>query len=235
MFLYNTQTCGKHLDPDQWKKACSPIFDRGVISFDVGQSYSPSKALSVQDGDGGIPHPSHLGGLLEKDNMRHLPNHPLLARWHQSRSCCRSYQELLKSQGRQGPRSVHSAHDSLFLVLSSTILLCLGQAGFFRFAAYTIGDAESWHNYAACRQLVYGDFEGATQCYLKALDIDPRSAQIEVKGREAKRRTNSNHTSPWSDEPFFWIRSARRWPISFPNVPCTSYVSSIPSLRGPRR
>lgn len=56
----------------------------------------------------------------------------------------------------------------------------LSQAGFFRFAAYNINDAESWHNYAACRQLVYGDFDGASECYLKAIQIDPKNAHIQV-------------------------------------------------------
>eukprot|EP00904_Undaria_pinnatifida_P002822 jgi/Undpi1/12540/HiC_scaffold_6.g02209.m1 len=56
----------------------------------------------------------------------------------------------------------------------------LAEAGFFRFAAYHVNDAESWHNYAACRQLVYGDFDGATECYLKAIECDPNNAKAQM-------------------------------------------------------
>lgn len=54
------------------------------------------------------------------------------------------------------------------------------KAGFFRYAAYTLNDAESWHNYAACRQLVYGDFEGASEYYVKAIELNPKDANIQV-------------------------------------------------------
>ncbi|CAM9584654.1 unnamed protein product [Laminaria digitata] len=56
----------------------------------------------------------------------------------------------------------------------------LAEAGFFRFAAYRMNDGESWHNYAACRQLVYGDFRGATECYLKAIEIDPKNSKAQA-------------------------------------------------------
>lgn len=55
------------------------------------------------------------------------------------------------------------------------------QAGFFRFAAYNINDSESWHNYAACRQLAYGDYAGASECYLKAIEINPRDSTLQVR------------------------------------------------------
>lgn len=56
------------------------------------------------------------------------------------------------------------------------------QAGFFRFAAYNINDSESWHNYAACRQLAYGDYAGASEGYLKALEINPKDPKLQVRG-----------------------------------------------------
>lgn len=55
------------------------------------------------------------------------------------------------------------------------------QAGFFRFAAYNINDSESWHNYAACRQLAYGDYDGASECYLKAIEINPKDSNLQVR------------------------------------------------------
>lgn len=55
------------------------------------------------------------------------------------------------------------------------------QAGFFRFAAYNMNDAESWHNYAACRQLVYGDLCAASEYYLKAIQINPKDVNIQVR------------------------------------------------------
>lgn len=54
------------------------------------------------------------------------------------------------------------------------------QAGFFRFAAYNINDSESWHNYAACRQLAYGDYNGASECYLKAIELNPKDSSLQV-------------------------------------------------------
>ncbi|CAM9603324.1 unnamed protein product, partial [Discosporangium mesarthrocarpum] len=56
----------------------------------------------------------------------------------------------------------------------------LAEAGFFRFAAHNIGDAESWHNYAACRHLVYGDFHGASDCYLRAIQLNPKDTKIQL-------------------------------------------------------
>ncbi|CAM9113012.1 unnamed protein product, partial [Hapterophycus canaliculatus] len=56
----------------------------------------------------------------------------------------------------------------------------LAEAGFFRFAAYNINDAESWHNYAACRQLAYGDYGGASECYLKAIERNPRDSNLQA-------------------------------------------------------
>ncbi|CAM9682445.1 unnamed protein product [Scytosiphon promiscuus] len=56
----------------------------------------------------------------------------------------------------------------------------LAEAGFFRFAAYKINDAESWHNYAACRQLAYGDYDVASDCYLKAIERDPRDSHLQA-------------------------------------------------------
>ena len=58
--------------------------------------------------------------------------------------------------------------------------LLVSQAGFFRFAAYNINDSESWHNYAACRQLAYGDYDGASECYLKAIEINPKDSHLQV-------------------------------------------------------
>lgn len=60
----------------------------------------------------------------------------------------------------------------------------VAKAGFFRFAAYRVNDAESWHNYAACRQLVYGDFHGATERYLKAIERDPKNVKAQVSVAE---------------------------------------------------
>ncbi|CAM9651132.1 unnamed protein product, partial [Choristocarpus tenellus] len=55
----------------------------------------------------------------------------------------------------------------------------LAEAGFFRFAAYHLGDAESWHNYAACRHLVYADFDGASECYQRAVELEPKNIRIQ--------------------------------------------------------
>ncbi|CBN73906.1 ankyrin 2,3/unc44 [Ectocarpus siliculosus] len=56
----------------------------------------------------------------------------------------------------------------------------LAEAGFFRFAAYNTNDAESWHNYAACRQLAYGDYAGASECYLKAIEKNPKDPKLQA-------------------------------------------------------
>lgn len=64
--------------------------------------------------------------------------------------------------------------------MTRSAYLARGQAGFFRLAAYKINDAESWHNYAVCRQLVYGDLETASEYYLKALQTNPRDIRIQV-------------------------------------------------------
>ncbi|CAM9103917.1 unnamed protein product [Ectocarpus sp. 13 AM-2016] len=56
----------------------------------------------------------------------------------------------------------------------------LAEAGFFRFAAYNINDAESWHNYAACRQLAYGDYAGASEYYLKAIEKNPKDPKLQA-------------------------------------------------------
>eukprot|EP00903_Cladosiphon_okamuranus_P012921 g12064.t1 len=56
----------------------------------------------------------------------------------------------------------------------------LAEAGFFRFAAYNINDSESWHNYAVCRQLAYGDYAGASECYLKAIEINPKDSRLQA-------------------------------------------------------
>lgn len=62
----------------------------------------------------------------------------------------------------------------------------LAKAGFFRFAAYRINGSESWHNYAACRQLVYGDFQGATERYLEAIERDPKNVKAQVRVTETR-------------------------------------------------
>ncbi|CAM9361651.1 unnamed protein product, partial [Ectocarpus fasciculatus] len=56
----------------------------------------------------------------------------------------------------------------------------LAEAGFFRFAAYNMNDSESWHNYAACRQLAYGDYAGASECYVKAIERNPKDPKLQA-------------------------------------------------------
>lgn len=74
------------------------------------------------------------------------------------------------------------------LMLPPCVSFCFSKAGFFRFAAYRMNDSESWHNYAACRQLVYGDFRGATECYLKAIEIDPKNSKAQVSATKTGTR-----------------------------------------------
>lgn len=40
------------------------------------------------------------------------------------------------------------------------------------------GTAEAWHNYAACRFLVYEDFNSSFECFLLAFKMDPMNKRL---------------------------------------------------------
>lgn len=83
----------------------------------------------------------------------------------------------------------------------------VSQAGFFRFAAYNINDSESWHNYAACRQLAYGDYDGASECYMKAIEINPNDPSLQVGGRFLE----FTRTEHWLNRPGRLFRTQPCW------------------------
>ncbi len=54
----------------------------------------------------------------------------------------------------------------------------LANSGFFRNAATSQNTALSWHNYAACRFLVYNDFAGSFDAFLEGFKHDPADTKM---------------------------------------------------------
>jgi ankyrin repeat protein len=54
----------------------------------------------------------------------------------------------------------------------------LANVGFFRHAAKHQDNAQSWHNYAACRFLIYNDFIGSFDAFLNAFRWDPTNLRL---------------------------------------------------------
>jgi hypothetical protein len=50
--------------------------------------------------------------------------------------------------------------------------------GFFRYSAQTIDTSKAWESYAACRFLVFNDFNGAFAAYLEAFKNDPKNVKL---------------------------------------------------------
>jgi hypothetical protein len=76
------------------------------------------------------------------------------------------------------------------------LIFDFANAGFYRYAANTLNNATAWECYAACRFLVFRDFNLSFDAYMEAFKTDPKNAKLRINFdhmMEFFHGSNKNH------------------------------------------